>query len=150
MLSFLPFPRSFSFLTCPSRHLFSPVNHSSCHSFLFPRPSILSSFRGWPVKPAILPSLFIFSPLPRESFLSSCFDCVPSILSAFSLVTYPAYYLVISFLPFPHFFCFSLVHPVISFRRWTIHPFIPFCSLIPPSCHPFLLPLQASPSCQTV
>jgi hypothetical protein len=123
-----------------------------------PPPPSCHPFRGWPFKPAILPSLFILSPLPRESFLSSCFDGVPSILSSFSLVTHPAYHLVIFFTLSPFFFVSHLSilsslspvnHFILSFLsvpsplHLVIHSFSfltrPSCRC-PSSCHSFLFP----------
>ncbi len=172
----------------------SLVSRLSCHSFLFPHPSILSSFS-------------FLTAYNTTSILSSFFDGVPSILSSFSLVTHPVGQPTISFYPFPvtaavFFIAYNVhrvillhwcqTHPVILLRWCPVHPVsffavthqptilsslfypflslffvshlsilsslfagepfhpvIPVCSLIPPSCHPCLLPL-ASPSCQTV
>jgi hypothetical protein len=89
-----------------------PFSLLSCPFFLFPHPSILSSF----------------------------FDGVPSLLSSFSLVTHPAYHLISFFILSYHcVFRFSLVHPVISFAgepfilsflsvSSPLHLVIPFCA----------------------
>jgi hypothetical protein len=154
--SILPF---FSFVSCHSflfshpsiRSSFSLVTRPACHPvisfilcpvlpaipFCSLKPPSCHPFRGWPVKPAILPSLFYSFPLPRESFsllatsiLSSFFDGVPFILSSFSLVTHPAF-TILSSLFYPFLSLFFVSHLSI------------LSSLLPvnhSSCHSCLFP----------